>query len=100
MKTEQILVVVGAIFGCTGFWTFIQALMLRRLDRESLERKALLGLLHDRIYSLCREYINRGGYTVEEYRNLVALYEPYIALGGNGTAKALKEEIDKLSIRG
>lgn len=98
MKTELITILL-AIFGCTGFWQLILWLVQSRASKKSTEHKALTGLLHDRIFSLCNRYIDVGSITAEEYRNLLALYEPYQALGGNGTARALKEEVDRLPIR-
>ena len=39
------------------------------------------------------------GYTKDEYENLYEyLYKPYSALGGNGSAKKVMEEVNKLPI--
>lgn len=60
----------------------------------------LLGLAHDRIMSLGMEYINRGYITHDEYENLRKyLFEPYEALGGNGSASRVMKEVDKLPIK-
>lgn len=60
----------------------------------------LLGLAHDRIMSLGMEYINRGYITHDEYENLRRyLFEPYEALGGNGSAGRVMQEVDKLPIK-
>lgn len=59
----------------------------------------LIGLAHDRIVYLGMLYIERGCITQEEYENLkVYLFEPYEKLGGNGSAKRIMQEVDKLPI--
>ena len=56
----------------------------------------LIGLGHDRIMFLGMTYIDRGYITKDEYENL---YKPYEKLGGNGSAKRIMAEVDKLPIR-
>lgn len=48
----------------------------------------LIGLAHDRIVYLGMLYIERGCITQEEYEKL----------GGNGSAKRIMQEVDKLPI--
>ena len=60
----------------------------------------LIGLGHDRIIYLGLCYIERGWVTQDEYENLNDyLYDPYSQLGGNGSAKKIIEEVNKLPIR-
>lgn len=96
---KDLITILLAIFGCTGFWQLILWLVQHKMTKKSTEHKALTGLLHDRIFTLCNKYIDKGFVTPDEYKNLITLYEPYVGLGGNGTAKALKEEIDRLPIK-
>ena len=96
MDTTAIII---AIVGAGGFWTLLQFLLSKWLERKSVLKSAVLGLLHDRIYSICHEIIDKGYCTTEEYDNLKHLYEPYDALCGNSTAKRLKVEVDKVEIR-
>lgn len=93
---HDLIIIIGAIFGCTGFWALIQAVVIKLMDRKSVGHKALLGLLHDRIFEISNKCIEKGYITVNEYNNLISLYEPYSKLGGNGTARMLKEEVDNL----
>ena len=59
----------------------------------------LLGLGHDRIVYLGSCYIERGYITQDEYENLHDyLYEPYLALGGNGTAKKVMAGVERLPL--
>ena len=44
-------------------------------------------------------YIQRGGITKDEYENLYDyIYLPYKALGGNGTAEKVMEDVKNLPI--
>ena len=46
------------------------------------------------------KYIERGWITKDEYENLYEyLYKPYAELGGNGSAKRVMDEVNKLEIR-
>lgn len=59
----------------------------------------LVGLAHDRIIELGLIYIERGYVTKDEYENLHDyLFVPYEKLGGNGSAKKVMVEVDKLPI--
>ena len=71
------------------------------MDKKDVKTQMLIGLGHDRIMYLATSYINRGNWiTTEEYENLVDyLYKPYAAMGGNGSAKRLVDEIKKMDIK-
>lgn len=90
--------IILAIVGAGGFWTLLQFVIQKLLERRSAQHAAVLGLLHDRVYHICHRIIEQESVTTEEYDNLKYLYEPYVKLGGNGTAKKLKEQVDKLDI--
>ena len=84
------------MIGSTGLWSFVQWL----ITRKSADKDLLLGLAHDRILSLCSEYIKRGDITRSEYENLSKyLYKPYIARGGNGVVKHMMEQVDRLPVK-
>lgn len=45
-------------------------------------------------------YIERGSITQDEFENLYEyLYKPYVEMGGNGSAKRIMEEVQRLPIR-
>ena len=90
--------IVLAVLGGSGFWALLKIVVQHFMQKKSALHEAVVGLLHDRVYQICHSLIERGSVTTEEYDNLKYLYEPYIKLGGNGTAKRLKEEVDKLNI--
>lgn len=95
---EVIMAIIVSVFASSGFWAFMLGMYERRRKRESAEDRALKALLHDRVFEISKQLIIRGSVTTEEYDNLKYLYEPYQELGGNGTCKRLKAEVDKLPI--
>ena len=71
--------------------------MQKRAEKKDAKTDMLVGLGHDRIVYLGMKYIERGNIT--KYENLYEyLYKPYSALGGNGSAKKVMEEVNKLPI--
>jgi len=94
--TQTIITVVCAVTASSGFWAFMQ----KRGEKSDVRTKMLIGLAHDRIIYLGMCYIERGWISQEEYENLHDyLYAPYSDLGGNGSAKRIMLEVDKLPIR-
>lgn len=58
---------------------------------------ALTGLEYLGIKMSCKNILERGYVTIEELEDLEKLlYKPYTAMGGNGVAKELFEEIKRL----
>lgn len=104
MEWVQLLItVITAVLSSSGLWAFLNEREKKKKAREdanSAESRMILGLAHDRILYLSREYIVRGYITMEEYDNLVNyLYGPYKELGGNGTAERAVSEVMKLPIK-
>lgn len=92
---QTIVTIVCAVVASSGFWTYIQ----KKNEKTDVKTQMLVGLAHDRIMSLGVSYIERGYITQDEYENLrTYLYEPYEKLGGNGSAKRIMQEVDKLPI--
>ena len=90
--------------GCSIILYILQR-MDNKKDMKDDELKkieaSLRGLGHDRITYLGQKYIEKGYITRDEYENLHDyLYLPYADLGGNGTAKKIMEEVDKLPMKG
>lgn len=93
---ELIVTVVCSVMASSGFWAIIQHF----INRNDSSSKLLLGLAHDRIMWLGKQYIKRGYITLEEYENLVTyLYEPYKERGGNGSAEMVIHQVLKLEVR-
>lgn len=93
---ELIITVLCSVLASSGLWTFIT----KKLEKKDAKTKMILGLAHDRIILLGMKYIDRGWVTNDEYEDLKRyLYDPYIQLGGNGTAQRVMEIVDKLPMR-
>ena len=95
MILQTLVTIVCAVLASSGFWAWLQ----KKDDKKSLQSRMLIGLAHDRIVSLGMSYIERGWITKDEYENLRDyLYEPYKALGGNGSAKRIMDGVNRLKI--
>lgn len=93
---QVIITLVCSLAASSGFWAFVTM----KLSRNDVKTQMLIGLAHDRIMYLGMGYIERGWITQDEYENLYEyLYKPYEKLGGNGSAKRVMGEVDKLPIR-
>ena len=87
--------IVCAVVASSGFWAYIQ----KKSEKKDVRTQMLIGLAHDRIIYLGMSYIERGWITHDEYENLHDyLYKPYEEMGGNGSAKKVMQEINKLPI--
>lgn len=92
---QTIITVVCAVLGSSGLWAFLTKIS----EKKDVRTKMLIGLGHDRIMYLGGKFIERGEITQSEYENLRKyLYEPYEQMGGNGSAKRIMQEVDKLKI--
>lgn len=93
---EFAVTILVTIIASNGFWVFMQ----NKLNKKSAQTQMLIGLGHDRIIYLGNKYIDRGYITTEEYDNLYNyLYLPYVKCGGNGTAKHVMDQVQKLPHR-
>lgn len=97
---EQAMPIALAIFASTGFWQFVINVYNLHKQKESKYDKLILGVAYHIIRQECEGYMVRGELTMDEYTDLKKyLYEPYKAMGGNGTCEKLMKEIEKLPIR-
>ena len=93
---QTILTILGSVAASSGFWAYVQS----RSNKNTAQVEMLVGLGHDRIVELGLAYIERGWITQEEYENLNDyLYKPYAKLGGNGSAKKIMAEVERLPTR-
>ncbi len=92
---QIILTVFSSVLASSGLWAYI----VKRAEKKDIKTQMLIGLGHDRIMYLGMCYIERGWITQDEYENLYEyLYKPYELMGGNGSAKRIMKEVDKLEI--
>ena len=93
---QMAITIFCSVLASSGFWAY----MMKRSENRDIKTEMLIGLGHDRIMFLGMTYIDRGYITKDEYENLYEyLYKPYEKLGGNGSAKRIMAEVDKLPIR-
>lgn len=93
---QIVITVLCSVLASSGFWAWMQS----RENKKDAKTDMLKGLGHDRIMFLGMSYIDRGYITQDEYENLYQyLYRPYEKLGGNGSAKRVMQEVDKLPIK-
>lgn len=94
--TEMVVTIMCSVLASSGIW----AIVAKQLDRKDAKTELLIGIAHDRIIFLGMKYIERGFVTQDEYENLYDyLYKPYEKNGGNGSAKRVMMEVDRLPIR-
>lgn len=93
---QMVVTIVCSVIASSGFWAFVN----KRSDSRDVKTEMLVGLAHDRIVHLGMMYIDRGHITQDEYENLYQyLYKPYEKMGGNGSAKRIMNEVNKLPLR-
>lgn len=94
--TQVVTALVCALAASAGFWGYVTKKDTEKDARTNL----LLGLAYDRISHVGMGYIDRGWLTKDEYKGFMEyLYTPYLALGGNGLAKKIADEVSELPIR-
>lgn len=93
MHIDIIVTLAVAVFGSTGFWTWL----MNRNKKKSAEARLLMGLAYSEIIRRSEHYIHRGYIETDEYNELNKyLYQPYLDMGGNGTAEKLMSEVRQL----
>lgn len=92
---QILLTIFSSVLASSGLWAYIT----KRLEKKDVKTEMLIGLGHDRIMYLGMGYIERGYITSDEYENLYEyLYKPYEKMGGNGSAKRIMNEVNRLPI--
>lgn len=93
---DVLVTVFVTVLASNGFWTILQ----KKFNRDSTEKKLLVGLAHDRIIYVGERFIARGWITYDEYEDFMKyLYIPYAEYGGNGAAERIMDEVKKLPLK-
>lgn len=93
---DIIITIICSVFASSGFWAYL----MNRQNKDTAERRMILGIGYRSICELCSMYIKRGYLSRDEYSDLKKyLYDPYREMGGNGTCERLMKEIDTLPIK-
>ena len=83
---------VTALLGGSGIWAWAKT----RVDRNDSEDKLLLQVAKNQLVSQGRQYLKQGYITMDEYEEYESEYQVYSALGGNGLARRIFEQVDDL----
>lgn len=100
--TGVIVGVIVAVASAVLNRRIIKAMELRHEDakKQQVTNDAMVSgvksLLHDSLYHGLERAYFRGVVGYDEFDNLSHLYDPYVELGGNGTAKRRYEQVDLL----
>lgn len=99
MSTYQILSMVGIPSLCGAVLLSVFNHVKYKYSSNKLIREGVLAILHNKIYTLGKQYIDRGYITLEDLDDFEHLYKAYHALGGNGTGTEIYERVKNLQIR-
>ncbi len=81
---------------CAGYRILYGRFRKTVSDSEAVT-DGIRALLHERIISEGKRLIDKGYCTPEEFEEFEYLYKPYAALNGNGSAKRIREQVQRLS---
>lgn len=98
---ELLIAVATGLVGSGG--TGLIVFLIQRHDQKKGNAKKqmdmILGIAHDRILWLGGKYIERGSISMQELDDFNKyLYEPYAAIGGNGSGETVWKRVNKLPI--
>lgn len=102
---NDILAIAGLIFASSGLWTFIQEVYRRHCTKKEDARLALVknatsGLLYIGIQMSAQAILRRGYVTPQELHDIEKyMFEPYRALGGNGSAEAIIHKLEEVPFK-
>lgn len=84
---------VTTVLASSGFWAYRSS----KNNTKDATTRLLMGLAYETITTLGVAYIERGWVTKDEYEELDKyFYKPYKALGGNGVAERVMNEVSRL----
>lgn len=99
MSSDMVVAIIVAVSGVitsSGLWAFIQ----NRNNTHTAHTRLLMGLAYDKIVTVGMIYIERGWVSKDEYEEyLKYLVEPYKAMGGNGVAERISQDVGRLPFR-
>ena len=99
MNLYQFLSLLGipSLIGAIGVAIFNHIKM--KYSSNKLIKDGVLAILHNKIYTLGKQYIAQEHISVEALDDFEHLYNAYHALGGNGTGTEIHERVMALPIR-
>lgn len=93
---QIIITLLVAFIASGGFWSFVT----KKSGDKTATTRLMMGIAYDRITTLGLDYIHRGWITKDELEDFRKyFYEPYKALGGNGVAERIMNEVTNLPFK-
>lgn len=93
---QIIITIFCSVLASSGFWAWL----MKRNDKDDAQVHLLRGIAHNMIIEAGMIYIKRGWISKDEYADFEKyLYGPYDKTGGNGLARRVYMEVQKLPIR-
>lgn len=83
---------ITTVLSCPGIWALAKT---RTMRNKSVDR-LLLQVAKNQLVSQGRKHLKRGYITMDEYEEYEAEYQVYSAMGGNGLARRIFEQVDDL----
>lgn len=83
---------ITTVLSGPGLWAWAKT----RTQRNDSEDKLLLQVAKNQLVSQGHKYLKRGYITMDEYEEYESEYQVYTALGGNGLARRIFEQVDNL----
>ena len=117
---KEVLLIVGGILVCSGFWAFCQFMINRKDNKKSAlkdlqdavtklqksvdvnnsnmekQNEALKAMAQDRIVWLGKEYIKQGWVYLSDYTVLKRMADAYKDLGGNDLVTEVMKQVNEL----
>lgn len=96
MDWEIVLASFISLGASSGFWAYMRS----RHIAKTAKTRLMMGMAYNAITTLGISYIERGWVTKDEYEELRKYYfEPYRALGGNGVAERVMNQVSQIPFR-
>lgn len=83
---------LSAVLSSPGIWAWAKT----KTGNSNNAAKLLLSVSRNQLVELGRKYIERGYITMDEYEEYEKEYQIYSALGGNGLAHRMFEQVHDL----
>lgn len=99
MTLYQILSLIGIPSLIASILLAVSNHFRYKTKEYNLIKEGVLAILHNKIYTLGKQYMEQEHITLEDLKDFEYLYDAYHNLGGNGTGTEIYERVKNLPIR-
>lgn len=99
MTLYQILSLLGVPSLIGAVLLSIFNLIKSKKSTNKLIKDGVLAILHNKIYTLGKQYIEQGCISIEDLDDFDHLYRAYHKLGGNGTGTEIYKRVKDLQMK-